>query len=363
MLHHTKILGVPVNADPEVIKKAYRDLVRSNHPDIVGQTAEATERMKEINAAYKALTSGETLSQQQPQQNTGAQAGRPFKQYEDFSYQSSARPRSPFGNRRAQREAEEKAAAEAAEKKRQEQAWTRDQKTMRQRGQAGRDDWQQAQESVAESTAGMTDAERRAAELRALRQRRAERREGVNTYGSAQTSRAERAYQQGARMGEDDRGGIEVIGGFSRKKLSTVITSDQQDRALDAKLDEMRDNEARKAVANRRAGKPTAQPGSFHKAQMITYENGMVNIFLGSRGLQGRNIIAAPSFTQTADNSVRMGKDVQAFAMTLNKDGKQSHEGAESLLIKNGRGMKIAVHFSDAPQNLRAQTRQNNQAR
>ena len=54
-----KILGVSPDADDEAIKKAYRELARKYHPDRYTDTDLAdlaSEKMKEINAAYEEIT-------------------------------------------------------------------------------------------------------------------------------------------------------------------------------------------------------------------------------------------------------------------------------------------------------------------
>ena len=52
-----RILGVPENAGPDEIKKAFRRLAFEHHPDRnPGREAEAAERFKEINEAYGVLS-------------------------------------------------------------------------------------------------------------------------------------------------------------------------------------------------------------------------------------------------------------------------------------------------------------------
>jgi DnaJ like chaperone protein len=62
-----EVLGVKVTDDMKIIKKAYRELVKKNHPDIItGQGAsqsiidEATEKLQEINAAYEIIKKGKS---------------------------------------------------------------------------------------------------------------------------------------------------------------------------------------------------------------------------------------------------------------------------------------------------------------
>src|SRR3954471_2723274 len=54
-----EVLGVPRDADEETIRRAYRTLARSYHPD-VNKDPGAEERFKEVSEAYEVLSDPET---------------------------------------------------------------------------------------------------------------------------------------------------------------------------------------------------------------------------------------------------------------------------------------------------------------
>lgn len=58
MKNYYEILQVDKNASPEIIKVAYKLLVKKNHPDLKegAEKKEAEERIKEINEAYEVLS-------------------------------------------------------------------------------------------------------------------------------------------------------------------------------------------------------------------------------------------------------------------------------------------------------------------
>jgi molecular chaperone DnaJ len=51
-----EVLGVARDASPDDIKRAYRSLARTHHPDVAQDKAQAEHRFKEINEAYEVLS-------------------------------------------------------------------------------------------------------------------------------------------------------------------------------------------------------------------------------------------------------------------------------------------------------------------
>mmetsp|Transcript_30076 Transcript_30076/g.65769 ORF Transcript_30076/g.65769 Transcript_30076/m.65769 type:complete len:197 (+) Transcript_30076:30-620(+) len=58
-----KILGVSPDATTAQLKLAHRDAVLRNHPDIVGQSPETLEKFREVQDAYKILSTKELKSE------------------------------------------------------------------------------------------------------------------------------------------------------------------------------------------------------------------------------------------------------------------------------------------------------------
>lgn len=54
-----EVLGLPRDAEPSAIKKAFKKLAREYHPDVAEDEEEAEEKFKEINEAYEVLSDPE----------------------------------------------------------------------------------------------------------------------------------------------------------------------------------------------------------------------------------------------------------------------------------------------------------------
>lgn len=90
-------LGLKKSASPAEIKKAYRKLVRSSHPDLHPDDASAEARFKAISAAYDLLKDPETRARFDAGEIDAAGTERPQRQYyRDFAEASG----NPYQQRR-----------------------------------------------------------------------------------------------------------------------------------------------------------------------------------------------------------------------------------------------------------------------
>src|SRR5688572_14583623 len=70
-----KVLGVPEKASADEIKKAYRKLAKTHHPDANKGDAKAAERFKEIGEAYSVLSDPEKRKQYDEMKRLGGLGG------------------------------------------------------------------------------------------------------------------------------------------------------------------------------------------------------------------------------------------------------------------------------------------------
>lgn len=83
-----EVLGIPRNATPEQIKKAYRKLARKYHPDVNPDKAEAEEKFKELSEAYEVLMDSQKRQAYDQFGHEGIRSsfGRGGFQWNDFSH-------------------------------------------------------------------------------------------------------------------------------------------------------------------------------------------------------------------------------------------------------------------------------------
>lgn len=79
-----ELLGVEEGASPEAIRKAWRAMVRTYHPDQAREDPEAaTQKMAEINAAFDVLNTGEAKPRPRPWPDADTQKAQARKRAAD----------------------------------------------------------------------------------------------------------------------------------------------------------------------------------------------------------------------------------------------------------------------------------------
>ncbi len=73
------VLGVRPDAGPEEIRSAWRALVRRSHPDLLGNSVTAEQRMKAINAAHDAMLEALVRARETAARDRSAPAARPSR--------------------------------------------------------------------------------------------------------------------------------------------------------------------------------------------------------------------------------------------------------------------------------------------
>ena len=326
------VLGISADASPADIKAVYRNLVKANHPGRAEDKARANDILKQINAAYSALTSSSPTAERA--RASARASARPA--YDQGFGQQHRASRAPFGKRYR----DDDMGAGHAEN-----------------GQA-RNGATQKDSTASSEDAPRENASAQAAErpTRYQRQQRANEQPRDDSASRAQQAqdealrrRAEDAYARGKSMGDTLQGAD--TSGFGRRGQFELFTSSAQDAALDSTLTTAR----RRAARNKVAG--DGNTVAFHKAQKITFEDRTMKIHLGSRAEVGHNAIAIPAFHQVGDN-VRIGKEARLMSLDLGGSGRQTLSMKDaSKLVKGANNMRVQFVFSDEPENLRDKAR------
>jgi len=89
-IDYYSILGVPKDASPDDIKKAYRKLARKNHPDLNPNDAEASKKFQQINEANEVLSDPEKRKKYD-------QYGKDWQQAEAFEQARQQQRQQPSG--------------------------------------------------------------------------------------------------------------------------------------------------------------------------------------------------------------------------------------------------------------------------
>jgi curved DNA-binding protein CbpA len=319
-----EVLGVPINADPATIRQAFKSKARENHPDLQGGGTQATESMKAINSAYSQLMNIQAQPVVQNTQNSTDKRNAAFEQ----AMQRAA----------SKRASDLKTHTEDTSEKDWKQGETL---FAEQQNRIRTDDFQQAQEKSGASIE-TNNAQERANFLKSLRELR--------------SANAKSPHSQPEPIQEQATSGLKISKNFKTSVVQEWATDDKTNTALETHIEAAKTNEARMRLLSRRDKLDHTPVSAFHKAQKITFTKGKMNIYLGSRGEVGDNIIVAPDFKKEGDN-YKLGKETKMFKMSLENPGQQVHTGAERILLQGQDGLKVAIHFSDQPENLRALTK------
>ncbi len=94
-IDYYQTLGVARTADAKAIKKAYRKLARTHHPDVNPDDAAAERKFKEVNEAYEVLSDAE----KRQKYDKYGQEWEQGEAYERARQQAGARGGNPFGGR------------------------------------------------------------------------------------------------------------------------------------------------------------------------------------------------------------------------------------------------------------------------
>ena len=158
---------------------------------------------------------------------------------------------------------------------------------------------------------------------------------------------------------------LSIMGGglFSRTRKTEIFMSDRQTEQMREALTQRARFEALQRVRSARIGIPVDDSQDLpqlHKAQKLTFSGRTVMVHLGSRGVEGKNIVAIPKLTQSGDSTLKMGRGVDILDLNLIQDGRQQVP-VKSDIIDKSKNIQVQICFSDQRENLkRPQIEENN---
>lgn len=152
------------------------------------------------------------------------------------------------------------------------------------------------------------------------------------------------------------RGREKGIIGAGREVSQYTVTQSRMDAMSDALKTHAGRLAARRIQEMRETGVEKELP-ALHKAQKITFNDGRMQVHLGSRAARGSNVVALPNFARSDDNAVEQKRGVQILELTSRDEGGAVVTAAGDEVMKNGRGIGVDFVFYDQPVNLREEGR------
>jgi len=349
-----QILGIMEGADMSAITAAYRQAVKTHHPDRGG----STEMMQLINAAYA-----------EAKETAGLNSARPVRPVRRASVFSGAHARARTEWQRRQ---------EMADLKHQERGWTGNTEDLRERSVRSRTDLEGAARAGNETREAFGDPESpealdaaRRAEAAALLRQRMQRNTGVETTYEVHAAARQRAReiseieaglrQPSSRPGPDTDPGApleaESVSIFGRRTSNEIGISQDQRKDLDDALERARRDEAVRRVRAARDGVEARDIRSFSRAERVELDGRTMRIHLDNAGARGLNGVAIPNFVQHG-NRIRPGKGTTLVTVDLAGDGGQRRALQECTgLVAGASGIKVELVFPEARERMRAARR------
>lgn len=92
---------------------------------------------------------------------------------------------------------------------------------------------------------------------------------------------------------------------------------------------------------------------SIHKAQKVTFNDGRMQIHMGSRAGAGLNVVALPKFSQPEGHVVEQGRGVQIYEFQSEHSGAVTFSAPPNAIVQRGREIGVDLVFSEQNEDLR----------